>query len=83
MCRSAGCIPQGVFFLILGIQERSKIVINKEKFLFTRKEVKFSGFCEVKMSKMIMDRLGEGTLSMKMDNLVVVTESVDTVVSRG
>ena len=45
--------------------------------------MELSGFCEVTMSKMIMDRLGEGTLSMKMDNLVVVTESVDTVVSRG
>ena len=61
MCRSAGCIPQGIFFLILEIQERSKIVINKEKFkekfLFTRKEVKFSGFCEVKMSNKILYRI--------------------------
>ena len=57
MCGSAGCIPQGVFFLILGIQERSKIVINKEKFLFTWKEMKFLGFCEVKMSNKILHRI--------------------------
>ena len=57
MCGSAGFIPQGVFFLILGIQERSKIVFNKEKFLFTRKEGKFSGFCEVKMPNKILHRI--------------------------
>ena len=57
MFGSAGCIPQGVFFLILGIEERSKIVINKEKYLFTRNEVEFSGFCEVKMSNKILHRI--------------------------
>ena len=55
VCGSAGFIPQGVFFLILGIQERSKIVFNKEKFLFTRKEVQFSGFCEVKEVKELVE----------------------------
>ena len=55
MCGSAGSIPQDVFLLILGIQERSKIVFNKEKFLFTRKEVQFSGFCEVKEVKELVE----------------------------
>ena len=55
VCGCAGFIPPCVSVLIPGIQERSKIVFNKEKFLFTRKEVQFSGFCEVKEVKELVE----------------------------